>query len=500
MTKKVVTRFCPSPTGTPHVGLVRTCLFSWAYARHHGGTFVFRIEDTDASRDTEESYQQLVEGLSWLGLTWDEGPDVGGPNGPYRQSERSEIYARVIQQLLESGYAYKAYSSAEEVESRHKAAGRDPKLGYDNFDRDLSEDQIAAFEAEGRTPVVRMRMPAEDITYVDGVRGENTTPAGTIPDYVIARGDGSPLYTLTNPVDDAMMGITHVVRGVDLMPSTPRQIVMYRALSELGIAQQVPEFAHLPLIVDERGKKMSKRDPRSNLLAYRDEGYLPEGVLNYVATLGWAISGDRDVFTVQELIDNFDLANVNSNPARFDEKKFNAICGEHLRMIEADQLADLLLPELQSRNLLPKEPSAEQLRILQEATPLVQERNSTLGQAADMLRFLYAGEDFELDEASVAKALKVDAAEPLDGALDALSELSEWTTPAIEETLKETLVDKLGLKPRKAFQPLRVAVCGKTVSPPLYESMELLGRELTLDRLRAARLIVAENAATGPGA
>lgn len=500
MTKKVVTRFCPSPTGTPHVGLVRTCLFSWAFARHHGGTFVFRIEDTDASRDSEESYQQLVEGLSWLGMSWDEGPDVGGPNGPYRQSERSDIYQRVIQQLLDGGFAYKAFSTAEEVEARHKTAGRDPKLGYDNYDRDLTDEEVAAYEAEGRQPVVRVRMPEEDITYTDGVRGENTTPSGTVPDFVIARGDGSPLYTLTNPVDDAMMGITHVIRGVDLMPSTPRQIVLYRALVELGVAEQVPEFAHLPLLVDESGKKMSKRDPRSDLLSYKEAGYLPEGVLNYVATLGWAISGDRDVFTVQELIDNFELGNVNSNPARFDEKKFNAISGEHFRAADAGQLTELLIPELQKRGLLESEPTNEQLRILGEATPLVQERNSSLGQAADMLSFLFRGEDFEMEEASVKKALKPDAAQSLDATIDALEELPEWTTEGIEAALKDTLVEKLGLKPRKAFQPLRVAVSGKAVSPPLYESMELLGREVTLNRLRDAREEVAVRAATDAGA
>ncbi|GAA4901777.1 glutamyl-tRNA synthetase [Stackebrandtia albiflava] len=486
---EVRTRFCPSPTGTPHVGLVRTCLFSWAYARHHGGKFVFRIEDTDAARDSEESYRQLVEALSWLGMEWDEGPEVGGPHGPYRQSERRGVYADVIARLVDGGHVYEAFSTAEEVEARHRAAGRDPKLGYDNFDRELTEQQKAAYRAEGRVPVLRLRMPDSEIGFVDGVRGKITYPAGSVPDFVIARGDGSPLYTLTNPVDDALMRITHVIRGDDLMASTPRQIALYWALMEIGLAHRVPEFAHPPLIVDERGKKMSKRDPRSNLLLYRENGYLPEALLNYVATLGWAISADRDVFSVSEFIEAFDLSDVNSNPARFDEKKLDAINAAHIRQLPPEVLAKRLLPVLQRMGLLPSEPSEEQLRILSLATPLVAERTGTLVQGAEMLRFLYVGDAFTMDEASAAKTLKGDAAQVLDAAVEALSEIPEWTTEAIEAALKGRLVDELGIKPRKAFAPVRVAVSGKTVSPPLYESMELLGRDVSLARLRAARAV-----------
>lgn len=482
----VRTRFCPSPTGLPHVGLVRTCLFSWGYARAKGGEFVFRIEDTDAVRDSEDSYNQLVEALSWLGMNWDEGPDIGGPHAPYRQSQRGEIYADVIERLVEGGYAYEAFSTNEEVEARHAAAGRDPKLGYDNFDRTLTEEQKQAFRAEGRSPVYRMRMPDEDITFIDAVRGEVTTPAGTVPDYVIARADGSPLYTLTNPVDDALMKVNMVTRGEDLLSSTPRQIVLWRALVELGLADGVPEYAHLPLIVDERGKKMSKRDPRSDLLQYKLEGYLPEGVLNYVATLGWAISGDRDVFTVAEFLDAFDLHDVKSNPARFDEKKFDAICSAHFRMSDPGELTAMLVPELQKRDLLPEQPTAEQRYVLDVAVPLVQERCSTLSQAAEMLRFLFCGVEVVIDEASAKKTFKGEAGEVLDASIAALEGI-EWTVEAIEEALKTALVDGLGLKPRKAFGPVRVAISGKTVSPPLYESMELLGKAVSLARLRAAR-------------
>ncbi|WP_082975738.1 glutamate--tRNA ligase, partial [Mycobacterium sp. E2238] len=267
---KVRVRFCPSPTGTPHVGMVRTALFNWAYARHTGGTFVFRIEDTDAERDSEESYLALLDALRWLGLDWDEGPEVGGPYGPYRQSQRKEIYRDVVAKLLEAGEAYYAFSTPEEVEARHIAAGRNPKLGYDNFDRQLTDAQRAAFLAEGRKPVVRLRMPDEDLGWHDLVRGPTNFAAGAVPDFALTRANGDPLYTLVNPCDDALMKITHVLRGEDLLPSTPRQLALYQSLIRIGVAERIPEFAHLPTVLGEGTKKLSKRDPQSNLFAHRD--------------------------------------------------------------------------------------------------------------------------------------------------------------------------------------------------------------------------------------
>ena len=258
-------RFCPSPTGTPHVGLIRTALFNWAWARHTGGTLVFRIEDTDAARDSEESFQQILDALGWLGITWDEGVNVGGPHEPYRQSQRGEIYQDVLTRLVAGGYVYEDFSTPEEVEQRHRAKGEDPKRGYDNFDRDLTEEQKDVFRAEGRKPVLRLRMPDEDITFTDLVRGEITFKAGSVPDFVVARANGQPLYTLVNPVDDALMGITHVLRGEDLLSSTPRQIALYRALMGIGVAEFIPEFGHLPYVMGEGNKKLSKRDPESNL-------------------------------------------------------------------------------------------------------------------------------------------------------------------------------------------------------------------------------------------
>src|SRR5690349_5397071 len=307
-------RFCPSPTGTPHVGLIRTALFNWAYARHTGGSLVLRIEDTDAARDSEQSYQQLLEALRWLGIDWDEGVEIGGPHAPYRQSQRSGIYAEVIEKLVAGGYVYESFSTPAEVEARHKAAGRDPKLGYDNADRATTEDEKAAFRAEGRTPVLRLRMPDTEVGFDDLVRGQVTFPVGSIPDYVIVRADGSPLYTLVNPVDDALMGITHVLRGEDLLSSTPRQVVLIRALMDIGVASYMPVFGHLPYVMGEGNKKLSKRDPQSNLFLLRDRGFIPEGLLNYLSLLGWSLSADEDIFTVDQLIENFDVNDVLANP------------------------------------------------------------------------------------------------------------------------------------------------------------------------------------------
>jgi glutamyl-tRNA synthetase len=486
-TTAVRARFCPSPTGAPHVGLIRTALFNWAFARHHGGTLVFRIEDTDAARDTQESYDALLDALRWLGLDWDEGPEAGGDYGPYRQSERRDIYADVAARLLEAGELYEAFSTGEEVEQRHRAAGRDPKLGYDNHDRDLTSEQREAFRAEGRQPVLRLRMPGEDLGWNDLVRGEISFPAGSIPDPVLVRANGDPLYTLTNPVDDALMRITHVLRGEDLLPSTPRQIALYQALRRIGVAGFVPEFGHLPYVMGEGNKKLSKRDPSSNLFLYRDRGFIPEGLLNYLALLGWSIADDRDVFTVAELVDAFEITKVSANPARFDVKKAEAINATHLRRLPADEFARRVVPYLTEAGVLPAEPSEEQLAKLRVIAPLVQERITVLGDAAGMLRFLFVAEEtFVPEEDSAAKALGPDAEPVLRAAIESLEKLPSWDAAAIEQALKDALVDGLGLKPRKAFAPIRVSVTGRTVSPPLYESMELLGRESSLGRLRRA--------------
>ncbi|GAA4673967.1 glutamate--tRNA ligase [Pseudonocardia yuanmonensis] len=476
-------RFCPSPTGTPHVGLIRTALFNWAHARHHEGVFVFRIEDTDAQRDSIESYEAILDALRWLGLDWDEGPEKGGPHGPYRQSERRDLYRDALGRLVQAGEVYESYSTAEEIEARHRAAGRDPKLGYDNADRDLTEEQKQAFRVEGRKPVFRLRMPDRDITFTDLIRGEITFKHGQVPDFVLARGDGTPLYPLTNPLDDALMDITHVLRGEDLLSSTPRQIALLEALQRVGIGNGPFQYAHLPLVTGEGNRKLSKRDPESNLFHYRDRGFVPEGLLNYLALLGWSIADDRDVFSLDEMVAAFDVSRVSSNTARFDLKKAEAINAAHLRALEPADFARRLVPYLAAQGVAV---SADD-PVLAAAAPLVQERSQVLSDAARMLRFLFVPEeDFELDPDAAAKTLGADAEPVLTAAVKGLEQVEEWTTTAIEESLKASLVDGLGLKPRKAFGPVRVAISGRTVSPPLYESMELLGRDRSLRRLGGA--------------
>ncbi|AKE39041.1 Glutamate--tRNA ligase [Corynebacterium camporealensis] len=485
MTSSTRVRFCPSPTGTPHVGMVRTALFNWAYARHTGGKLIFRIEDTDAQRDSEESYQAIIDSLDWLGLGWDEGVNVGGPHEPYRQSQRMDIYADVLEKLKEAGLVYPAYSTAQEVEERHKAAGRDPKLGYDNYDRELTDDQIAVFEAEGRKPVWRLRMPEKDWTWTDLVRGEMTFKAETQPDYVVARSNGAPLYTLVNPVDDALMGITHVLRGEDLLSSTPRQLALYDALQQIGITDFTPQFGHLPFVMGEGNKKLSKRDPQSNLFNHRDKGIIPEGMLNYLSLLGWSLSADQDIFSVDELIENFDVKDVLGNPARFDQKKLEAINADHIRLLEPEEFAFRLRNYLTEYTDFPADYEPEKFAF---AADLVQTRIKTLSDAYDLMSFLVTPDnELELEEKPARKNLKEEAIQPLEEGIKALEAVDEWKTDNIEAALSKALIEDLELKPRKAYGALRVGISGKQVSPPLFESMELLGKESTLNRLRAAR-------------
>ncbi len=481
-------RFCPSPTGNPHVGMVRTALFNWAYARHTGGTFVFRIEDTDSARDSEQSYDDLLGALRWLGMDWDEGPVVGGPHEPYRQSLRMDIYADVSAKLVEAGLAYESFSTPDEVEERRKAAGQDPKLGYDNKDRDLTDEQKAAFRAEGRLPVLRMRMPDQDWTWDDLVRGDVTFGREHVPDYVIVRGNGEPLYTLVNPVDDALMGITHVLRGEDLLSSTPRQLAMYAALAQIGVGDgTTPRFGHLPYVMGEGNKKLSKRDPQSSLNLYREEGYLPEGLLNYLALLGWSAGDDLEFFSPTQLAELFDIGRVQPNPARFDPKKCLAINGDWIRHISADDLAQRLVPYLVAVDALAGDPTPEQKNMIDAAVPLVQERMETLRSGAVQLRFLLVDEaDFAVDAEDRDRVLTDDARPTLQASYDVLAGLEGFDHASVEAALREALVEGLGLKPKLAFGPVRVAVTGRRISPPLFESIELLGRERTLARLQAA--------------
>jgi glutamyl-tRNA synthetase len=476
-------RFCPSPTGTPHVGLVRTALFNWAYARHTGGTFVFRIEDTDAERDSEESFEMILDGLRWLGLNWDEGVGVGGPNEPYRQSERTDIYLEVIEKLKTSGHIYESFLTGEEIDERNKANGRAVQLGYDNSERDLSEEQKAAYKAEGRSPALRLRVPDVDITFNDLVRGEITFPAGSFPDFVVVRPNGQPLYTLVNPVDDALMGITHVLRGEDLLSSTPRQIALYNAMYEAGITKFIPQFGHLPFVMGEGNKKLSKRDPESNLFHHRDRGFIPEGLLNYLALLGWSISADRDVFSLDEMVKAFDVKDVNPNPARFDQKKADSINASHLRLLGLEDFTMRIIPYLQTAGVLGSTVTDAEMEILTKAAPLIQERIVVLSEAVPMLSFLFVTADQITVEDDAKSGLPENSKEITEAAISSLEGLAEFETAKIQEVLTQKLIEEMAQKPRNAFGPLRTAISGKRISPPLFESMEILGKVETLARL-----------------
>ncbi|MFI0214564.1 glutamate--tRNA ligase [Streptomyces lydicus] len=478
-------RFCPSPTGNPHVGLIRTALFNWAYARHNKGTLVFRIEDTDAARDSEESYNQLLDSFHWLGFDWDEGPEVGGPHAPYRQSQRMDIYRNVADKLLAGGYAYHCYCTTEELDERREAARKAGRpSGYDGTCRELTAEQKAAYEAEGRSCIVRFRMPDAPITFNDLVRGELTFTPENVPDYGIVRANGAPLYTLVNPVDDALMGITHVLRGEDLLSSTPRQVALYAALIELGIAKEIPAFGHLPYVMGEGNKKLSKRDPQASLNLYRERGFLPEGLLNYLALLGWSFSADQDLFTVPELIEKFDIADVNANPARFDLKKAEAINADHIRRLDLEDFVKSCEPWLKApyANWAPEDFDEAAWRAI---APHAQTRVTVLSDITANVDFLFLKEPVE-DEASWAKAMK---GEPVGLLTTARARLAAADWSAGPEPLKEAVLaagEEHGLKLGKAQAPVRVAVTGRTVGLPLFESLEILGKERTLQRIDAA--------------
>ena len=445
--ENVRVRFCPSPTGTPHVGMIRTALFNWAEARATGGKLVFRIEDTDAVRDSEESYNQILESLRWLGIDWDEGIDVGGPHGPYRQSERTDIYKDVAAKLLAAGYAYESFSTPEEIKERNLAAGRPAEFGYDGYDRNLTDEQKAAFRAEGRKPALRLRMPDEDIAFDDLIRGTIEFKAGSVPDYVIVRPNGDPLYTLTNPVDDALMEINVVLRGEDLLSSTPRQIVLYRYLMELGIAKEMPLFGHMPYVMGQGNKKLAK----------------------------------------------FDVRDVKANPARFDIDKAISINAEHIRMLEPEDFLRRSVPYLHRDGVVSADNwdalTAREQEILTAAAPLVQPRVRLLGEVAGMVGSLLSTEEYLEPADDAKKQLKDSAGEVLDAAIAALEGVDEadWKTDSLHELLNKTLVEDGGYKPRLAFGPVRVAMSGRRVSPPLFESMEIVGKPLTVARLKGLR-------------
>jgi len=480
--KKVKVRFAPSPTGDLHVGNIRTALFDWAYARHTGGTFLFRIEDTDTTRVTDEYIQAAIDTLKWLGLNWDEGPEVGGDNGPYLQSQRLDIYAKWAQTFLDNKDAYHCYCSPDELEAVREAQRKaNVAPGYNGHCRDLTLEQIAAYKAEGRGAVVRMRMPEGTTTFTDEIRGDVTFDHAFVPDFVLVRADGSPLYTLAVAVDDILMKVTHVLRGEDLLSSTPRQIRVYQAM---GVAiEDYPVFAHLPFVMGQDNAKLSKRNGEVSIAWYRQMGYLPEAICNYLALLGWSPGDDRENITMAELCELFTVEKVHSSPARFDMKKLEAINGDKIRALTIDEFLSWSLPFLKNAGIITGTDS--EIALVKSALPLIQERIVTLSEVPAMLAFLFTTE-FAVDEAARPKIADADSKKILRRALSDLTPLTSWDHASIELVLRASLIVEMGLKPRIAFTALRIAATGSTISPPLFESMELLGKEVSLERIASA--------------
>ena len=480
--KKVKVRFAPSPTGDLHVGNIRTALFDWAYARHTGGTFLFRIEDTDTTRVTDEYIQAAIDTLKWLGLQWDEGPEVGGPNGPYLQSQRLDIYAEWAQKFLDQKDAYYCYCSPEELEAvREEQRKANVAPGYNGHCRDLTAEQIAAFKEQGREGVVRMRMPDGKTTFVDEIRGEVTFDHKFVPDFVLVRADGSPLYTLAVAVDDVLMGVTHVLRGEDLLSSTPRQIRVYQAM---GVAPaDYPAFAHLPFVMGQDNAKLSKRNGEVSIAWYREQGYLPEAICNYLALLGWSPGDDRENISMKELTELFTVEKVHSSPARFDMKKLEAINGDKIRALSVEDFAHWTIPFLKKAGII--QGTDEEIALVKQALPLIQERIVKLDEAPQLLKFLFVKE-FAIDSDAVSKVNDESAKSILKRAQSDLEQLATWNHESIEAALRASLIEEMGLKPRIAFTALRIATTGSTISPPLFESMELLGKQACLARISQA--------------
>ena len=475
-------RVAPSPTGLLHVGTARAALFNWLYARRHGGVFIVRVDDTDRQRSTSDFEDRILEALRWLGIDWDEGVEVGGPYGAYRQSGRYERYRRVAAQLLEAEAAYRCFCSPEALAQRRKEAqraGRPP--GYDGRCRALDVGEAKRRQQTGENHVVRFAMPRPGETvFWDMVRGEVRFDHEVIDDFVVLRSDGSPTYHLASTVDDVDYEITHVARGEDILPSTPRHIQITRAMSA-----PEPVYAHLPLLHGQDGRKLSKRHGATDVGEYRDRGILPEALFNYLSLLGWSIGPEATIFSPQEAVEAFDLVDVSSSPAVFDPVKLEWMNGEYIRNhISADEFSVRARPYAE-RRLGVSVSDAEWERAV-PVLPLVQERVKLLSEVGPQLSFLLEA-GIEYDERSWRKVMRAQSVGPvLTEAISALGRLEEWRTETIEETLRG-LLPRLEVSARRGFQPIRVAVTGSSVSPPLFESLEALGRERTLRRLEEAR-------------
>jgi glutamyl-tRNA synthetase len=486
MPDSVRVRFAPSPTGALHVGGARTAIYNWAFARRNSGSFILRIDDTDPERSTAENTAQILRSLEWLGIDWDEGPEVGGPFGPYSQTERADNYAAALERMKTNGSAYPCFCSTEELGAKRASArSREGVSGYDRTCRRLDPAAVGARLAAGEPHVWRLAVPEDrgDIIVDDAVRGETIFPASAMDDFVLVRGDGTPTYNFATVVDDADMQITHVIRGDDHLPNTPRQILVYESLGH-----PVPTFVHLPMIWGVDGKKLSKRHGATSVEAFHDEGFLPEALLNYLALLGWSLDGETTIVPSEILTTHFSLDRISKSPAIFDFEKLEWMNGVYIRNMAPEVLAARVFPWIEEAGLA----SAGDLEARHEwylaLAPLVSERLKRMTEIVPMARFLFT-QNVVLDPSAAEKVLaKESAGLTLATTYDLLAALGAWTPGMIEDSLR-TLPETLGMKPKQVFQVVRVAVSGSVVSLPLFESLALLGRERTLARLKAAQSV-----------
>jgi glutamyl-tRNA synthetase len=490
-------RFAPSPTGQPHVGNMRSALFNWLFARHHQGVFVLRIEDTDVARRVEGAVEAIMHGLRWLGLDWDEGPEVGGPHAPYFQSQRLPLYHEHALRLLKEGKAYRCYCPPErltQLRAEQRARGEPP--GYDRHCRYLSANERAALEEEGIRSVVRFAMPETGTTtFIDLLRGEITFDNSTLEDFVMIKSDGYPTYHFANVVDDHLMEITHVLRAEEWIPSTPLHVQLYKAFG-----WDPPAFAHLPVILAPDRSKLSKRHGATYVGEYEALGYLPEAMVNYLALLGWSWDERTEIFSREELIEKFDLDRVNPSPAVFNIEKLNWMNGYYINhILSTEDLAQRCIPFMQRAGLLPatEDPHfSEQYAYFLKIVPLIKERMKFLREAPELTDFFFASSLQYRPEDLIGKGMDVPTSlQALKSAHQALASLPSWDRTSLETTLRG-LAASLQLRTGPFFMTLRVAVTGRTVSPPLFETMEVLGRERTLTRMDAAARVL-ETLASG---
>lgn len=486
---KVRVRFAPSPTGFLHLGGARTALFNWAFARKMKGTFILRIEDTDVVRSTEESVEVILESLEWLGLHWDEGPRVGGSYGPYFQSERLHLYREYAEKLLRAGLAYRCYCTPEELEARREETmKRGQSWRYDRKCYHLPEAEKRKLEGEGRKPVLRFFIPEGETTFQDMLRGEVAFQNRELDDFVIMKSDGMPTYNFACVVDDALMNITHVIRGDDHISNTPRQVLLYRAFGF-----PVPEFAHIPMILGKDRTRLSKRHGSPSVTYYRDKGYLPEAMLNYLARLSWATGEEeKEIFTREEIIERFSLAQVTKHAAVFDLDKLNWMNGVYIR--ESDNrylvsiLEDILLREGRFRE---EDFTPEFLSYLEGVVSIMKDRLKYLGQLLEEADYFFR-EDFAFQPEAFEKILLAEGADRiLRECLDTLRELSPFTLETLENAIRQK-AEVLGVKAASLIHPLRIAVSGQKVGPGLFELLAVLGKERVISRIERALRVIEE--------